>query len=84
MESIISSYNLKILDGNKVVEIMTTEIGKGKAVKKLVEENNYDYILSIGDDKTDEEMFEFFYIILMLLLLKLETAPPLQNINLTM
>lgn len=60
LESIISSYNLKILDGNKVVEIMTTEIGKGKAVKKLVEENNYDYILSIGDDKTDEEMFEFF------------------------
>lgn len=59
LESIIPSYNLKILDGNKVVEIMTKEIGKGKAVKKLVEQNNYDYILSIGDDKTDEEMFEF-------------------------
>lgn len=60
LESIIPSYNLKILDGNKVVEIMNKEIGKGKAVKNLVEQNNYDYILSIGDDKTDEEMFEFF------------------------
>ena len=39
---------------------MTKEIGKGKAVKKLFEQNNYDFILSIGDDATDEEMFEFF------------------------
>lgn len=53
------SYNFKILDGNKVVEIKTNEIGKGKATKYLVEKENYDFILSIGDDKTDEEMFEF-------------------------
>ena len=39
---------------------MTKEIGKGKAVKKLFEQNNYDFILSIGDDATDEEMFEYF------------------------
>ena len=42
------------------MEILTNEIGKGKAVKKLSEQNNYDFILSIGDDATDEEMFEFF------------------------
>jgi trehalose 6-phosphate synthase/phosphatase len=60
LERIIQSYNLKILDGNKVVEIMTKEVGKGKAVKKLFEQNSYDFILSIGDDATDEEMFEFF------------------------
>lgn len=60
LEEIIHSYDLKILDGNKVVEIMTKEVGKGKAVKKLSEQNNYDFILSIGDDATDEEMFEHF------------------------
>jgi len=60
LEKTIHSYNLKILDGNKVVEIMTEEIGKGKAVKKLYKQNNYDFILSIGDDATDEEMFEYF------------------------
>ncbi len=60
LERIIHSYNLKILDGNKVVEILTNEIGKGKAVNKLIEQNNYDFILSIGDDATDEEMFESF------------------------
>lgn len=60
LEKIIYSYNLKILDGNKVVEILTNEIGKGKAVKELSEQDNYDFILSLGDDVTDEEMFEFF------------------------
>lgn len=56
----IHSYNLRILDGNKVVEILTNETGKGTAVKKLFEQNTYDFVLSIGDDATDEEMFEFF------------------------
>lgn len=59
LKKYIHTYNLKILDGNKVVEIMNKEIGKGKAVKNLLEQNNFDYILAIGDDKTDEDMFEF-------------------------
>lgn len=60
LRNILHFYNLKMLDGNKVVEIMSEKIGKGKALKNILEKNNYDYILSIGDDKTDEEMFEFF------------------------
>jgi trehalose 6-phosphate synthase/phosphatase len=60
LEDVILPYNLRILDGNKVVEILSKDIGKGKAVKKLFEQNNYDFILSIGDDATDEEMFDFF------------------------
>ena len=60
LEKIIHLYNLKILDGNKVVEIMTKEVDKGKAVKKLFEQNIFDFTLSIGDDATDEGMFEYF------------------------
>jgi len=60
LENFIHSYGLKILDGNKVVEIMAQEIGKGKAVGRLVEKEKYDFILSIGDDTTDEEIFELF------------------------
>ncbi|HBY02312.1 MAG TPA: trehalose-phosphatase [Rikenellaceae bacterium] len=58
-ENYIQFYNLKILDGNKSIEIISKEISKGKAIIKMIEQNNYDYILSIGDDATDEEMFEF-------------------------
>lgn len=60
LNSKIHFFNLKILDGNKVVEILSNETGKGVAVKKLVEHGSFDFILSIGDDATDEEMFEFF------------------------
>lgn len=56
----IGLFNLKILDGNKVVEILSNDIGKGLAVKRLVEEQSFDFILSMGDDATDEEMFEYF------------------------
>jgi trehalose 6-phosphate synthase/phosphatase len=56
----IDTHNLKILDGNKVVEVLSNETGKGLAVKKLYDQGSFDFILSIGDDATDEEMFEFF------------------------
>lgn len=50
--------DLRILDGNKVVEIMPEQSGKGKITQYLLNRNNYDYVLSIGDDKTDEDMFK--------------------------
>jgi trehalose 6-phosphate synthase/phosphatase len=60
LNNIIPSLGLKLLNGNKVVEVMKAGVGKGKAVKRLVERMNYDFILSVGDDATDEEMFEYF------------------------
>jgi trehalose 6-phosphate synthase/phosphatase len=54
------ALELKILDGNKVVEIMHKTIGKGIAVKNLLLKGNFDFILSIGDDVTDEEVFNVF------------------------
>lgn len=59
LEKVIAQLNLKILDGNKVVEVMKKGIGKGRAVRQLLESGKYDFILSVGDDKTDEEMFEY-------------------------
>ena len=58
LNQLIDHYDLKVIDGNKVVEIMNNAVGKGKAIKKLIEQQKYSYILSIGDDKTDEEMFD--------------------------
>lgn len=54
----IRKPGLKITDGNKVVEIKKKEIDKGKGTQYLLDKNRYDYILSIGDDKTDEDMFD--------------------------
>jgi trehalose 6-phosphate synthase/phosphatase len=51
-------YQLKITDGKKVVEIKNKDIDKGKGTLYLLEKGDFDYILSIGDDKTDEDMFD--------------------------
>jgi len=58
LEKTVHSLNLRILDGNKVVEIIPIDTGKGKVVKMLTGQTRYDFILAIGDDQTDEEMFE--------------------------
>jgi trehalose 6-phosphate synthase/phosphatase len=59
LKSVSMSYNIRILDGKKIVEVLTNDSGKGSAVKRLIEQEKYDFILCIGDDATDEEMFEF-------------------------
>jgi trehalose 6-phosphate synthase/phosphatase len=60
LRKIVETHNLKILDGNKIVEILSNSTGKGLAVKKIFENGCFDFVLSIGDDATDEEMFDFF------------------------
>jgi trehalose 6-phosphate synthase/phosphatase len=53
----VASLGLKVIDGDKVIEIISDKIGKGNAVKELMKDEKFDFIISIGDDKTDEEMF---------------------------
>ncbi len=49
---------LQLLPGNKVVEIKNAEINKGKAALKYLTTRNFDFILAMGDDHTDEDIFE--------------------------
>ena len=53
-----TTFSLKIVDGNKIIEVMPEAISKGNAAIHLLTQNAYDYVLSIGDDRTDEDMFE--------------------------
>ena len=55
--NIVANLNLGIMEGNKVIEIKSLDINKGKISQKLVGEDNYDFIMAIGDDWTDEDMF---------------------------
>jgi trehalose 6-phosphate synthase/phosphatase len=55
---LISDLALQILSGNKVIEIKSRDINKGKAVMSYIQAGNYQFILAIGDDKTDEDMFK--------------------------
>jgi trehalose 6-phosphate synthase/phosphatase len=53
----IRNSHLHVIDGNKVIEIRMAGIDKGAITRKLVDEIQYDFILAVGDDKTDEDMF---------------------------
>jgi trehalose 6-phosphate synthase/phosphatase len=50
--------NLQVIDGNKVVEVKKTAFNKGTASRMFVGNGEFDFILAIGDDTTDEDMFE--------------------------
>jgi trehalose 6-phosphate synthase/phosphatase len=49
---------LQVIDGNKVVEVRVAGIDKGAAAKQFCESFPADFILAIGDDRTDEDMFK--------------------------
>lgn len=49
---------LNVLNGNKVIEVRNKGINKGNAIGKVLNSASYDFVLCIGDDKTDEDMFK--------------------------
>ena len=56
LSSLISDQ-LIVMDMDKALEVVDRQIDKGTAVKEIIEQNDYDFILCIGDDVTDENMF---------------------------
>jgi trehalose 6-phosphate synthase/phosphatase len=60
LESLQPSLRVLVLDGNKVVEVKKTEQHKGVVARGLASRGEYDFVLAIGDDKTDENMFAAF------------------------
>lgn len=55
---LVEDKGLQLLPGNKVVEIKNIEINKGKAVLTFLQEDDYDFIMAMGDDHTDEDIFK--------------------------
>ena len=54
---LIRNGQLQVIDGNKVIEIRVAGIDKGVAAKKIIDETSSEFVLVVGDDKTDEDMF---------------------------
>src|SRR3546814_18091493 len=48
---------LQILQGEKVIAVKSNLINKGKAAEFWLEEDNYDFVMALGDDFTDEYNF---------------------------
>ncbi len=58
LHDILSGTDLKVLQGNKVLEIKPVGINKGKAASHwLGKAVDWNFILAVGDDWTDEDTF---------------------------
>lgn len=53
-----SRLSLQIMRGSKNLEVKLADVNKGIASRGLIKDND-DFILAIGDDQTDEDMFSF-------------------------
>jgi trehalose 6-phosphate synthase/phosphatase len=56
--NLTANMDIQVLQGSKVIEIKSANINKGTAILDFQPEKNYDFVLSIGDDRTDEDMFK--------------------------
>ena len=56
--SICTRQKLQILQGNKVVEVKSPDCNKGSEVERLLANRRYDFVMAMGDDTTDEDMFQ--------------------------
>jgi trehalose 6-phosphate synthase/phosphatase len=54
---LIADLPLQMLVGNKIVEIKSSETNKGKAALLYLQQNIYSFMLVMGDDTTDEDLF---------------------------
>ncbi len=55
--SLTRNLDIDIIEGNKVVEIKSIGINKGRAARKILPERKWDFIMAIGDDWTDEYLY---------------------------
>jgi len=53
-----ANLNLDILEGNKVIEVKNSGINKGRAALCWITKKDWDFVLGVGDDWTDEDLFD--------------------------
>lgn len=58
LHHLVRNTPLQVIDGNKVIEVRISGVDKGSVAKQFLEDVEYDFIMAVGDDKTDEDMFK--------------------------
>ena len=58
LSQLTQNTTLQVIDGNKVVEVRIAGFDKGTTALKILNEQDPDFVLCMGDDTTDEDMFK--------------------------
>ncbi len=56
LKPIVKTYGIQIFQGDKILEIKDPRISKGAAIQRWLNKK-HDFVMVIGDDLTDEDMF---------------------------
>ncbi len=56
--NLTANLNLQVLEGSKVVEVKNAGVNKGRAALPWISKKTWDFILAVGDDLTDEDIFK--------------------------
>jgi trehalose 6-phosphate synthase/phosphatase len=57
LHHLLRNTPLNVVDGNKVIEVRLAGVDKGTVAAKMLGREEYDFVLAVGDDTTDEDMF---------------------------
>ncbi len=57
LKPIVKTYGIQVFQGNKIIEVKDPRISKGNAISSWLKKS-HDFVLIMGDDLTDEDMFE--------------------------
>lgn len=57
LAQLLANTPLQVIDGNKVLEVRMTGVDKGASAINMINTIQPEFILCIGDDTTDEDMF---------------------------
>jgi trehalose 6-phosphate synthase/phosphatase len=53
-----ANIDVQVLQGSKVVEVRCGGVNKGTAAMRFLAKDSFDFVLAIGDDWTDEDLFK--------------------------
>jgi trehalose 6-phosphate synthase/phosphatase len=58
LNEFLANTDLQVMHGNKVIEVRVSGINKGNGIMPWLSKGKWDFILALGDDWTDEDLFK--------------------------
>lgn len=58
LSEFLANTDLQLMHGKKVIEVRPGGVNKGQAAQDLLMMDTYDFVLALGDDWTDEDLFK--------------------------
>lgn len=58
-DSVNKNFAVHAVIGNTTIEVTPHDINKSSIANRILQETDPDFVLAIGDDRSDEDMFSF-------------------------